>query len=228
MSGKHLEVPRHEAPTLEIVTFETGPLQENAYLVIDRKSRDAAIVDPGDDGDQLIAAIEELGATLRAIWLTHAHFDHVGAVKALRTRFAVPAWLHEADIPMFEAGPYQAASYGLPFDGDETPSERLVEGQGLRVGGLSFTVMHTPGHSPGHVTIYGHGVALVGDCLFAGSIGRTDLPLGNGAQLVRSLLRLVALPPETRVLPGHGPATTVAEERRSNPFILELLARSRR
>ena len=210
---------------LEIVTFETGPLQENAYLLVDRDSRDAAIVDPGDDGDQLIAAIEQGGAKLRAIWLTHAHFDHIGAVKALRTHFSVPVHLHDADIQMFEAGPFQAASYGIPFDGDESPSERFVEGQGLALGGLSFTVMHTPGHSPGHVTIHGHGVALVGDCLFAGSIGRTDLPLGNGTELGRSLLRIVALPSETRVLPGHGPATTVAEERRSNPHILDLLSR---
>jgi glyoxylase-like metal-dependent hydrolase (beta-lactamase superfamily II) len=213
---------------LEVVTFETGPLQENAYLVIERESRDAAIVDPGDDGDQLIAAIGEAGARLGAIWLTHAHFDHIGAVKALRTHFAVPVFLHEADIRMFEAGPFQAASYGLPFEGDEVPSERLVEGQGLRLGRLSFTVMHTPGHSPGHVTIHGYGIALVGDCLFAGSIGRTDLPLGNAPELGRSLLRIVALPPETRVLPGHGPATTVAAERRSNPFILDLLARAPR
>lgn len=212
-------------PVLEIVTFETGPLQENAYLVVDRDRRDAAIVDPGDDGDQLIAAIEHAGAELRAIWLTHAHFDHIGAVKALRTHFSVPVHLHEADVPMFEAGPFQAASYGIPFDGDEIPSHRFVDGQGLTLGGLSFTVMHTPGHSPGHVTIHGHGVALVGDCLFAGSIGRTDLPLGNGAELGRSLLRIVALPPETRVLPGHGPATTVAEERRSNPYVLDLLSR---
>lgn len=220
--------PGLEEPGLDVVTLETGPLQENAYLVIDRASRDAVIVDPGDDGDQLIAAIERSGALLRAIWLTHAHFDHVGAVKAVRTRFAVPAWLHAADIPMFEAGPFQAASYGLPFEGDEIPAERLSEGQGLALGGLSFTVMHTPGHSPGHVTIHGHGIALVGDCLFAGSIGRTDLPFGNSAELGRSLLRIVALPPETRVLPGHGPATTVAEERRSNPYILDLLARAPR
>jgi len=213
------------SPVLDILTFETGPLQENAYLVVDRDRRDAAIVDPGDDGDQLIAAIEQAEAKLRAIWLTHAHFDHIGAVKALRTHFSVPVHLHEADIRMFEAGPFQAASYGLPFDGDEVPSGRFVDGQGLTLGGLSFTVMHTPGHSPGHVTIYGHGVALVGDCLFAGSIGRTDLPLGNGADLGLSLLRIVALPPETRVLPGHGPATTVAEERRSNPYILDLLSR---
>ena len=213
------------SPVLDIVTFETGPLQENSYLVVDRDGRDAAIVDPGDDGDQLIAAIEKAEAKLLAIWLTHAHFDHIGAVKALRTHFSVPVLLHEADIPMFEAGPFQAASYGIPFDGDEVPAGRFVDGQGLTLGGLSFTVMHTPGHSPGHVTIYGHGVALVGDCLFAGSIGRTDLPLGNGAELGRSLLRIVALPPETRVLPGHGPATTVAEERRSNPYILDLLSR---
>ena len=213
---------------LEVVAFETGPLQENSFLLIDRVSGDAVIADPGDEGQRLIEAIEQADARLRAIWLTHAHFDHVGAVKALRTHFKVPVYLHEKDIPMFEAGPFQAASYGLPFDGDEIPSERFVEGQGLRVGGLSFTVMHTPGHSPGHVTLHGHGVALVGDCLFAGSIGRTDLPLGNSAELGRSLLRIVALPPETRVLPGHGPATTIAEERRSNPFILELLSRGLR
>jgi glyoxylase-like metal-dependent hydrolase (beta-lactamase superfamily II) len=208
---------------VEVLTFETGPLQENAYLVIDRASRAAAMVDPGEDADILIAAVEKTGAQLKAVWLTHAHFDHVGAVKAVRRRFEVPVFLHEADIAMFEAGPFQAASYGLPFDGDETPKERFVEGQGLQLGGLSFTVMHTPGHSPGHVTIHGQGIALVGDCLFAGSIGRTDLPFGNIADFSRSLLRIVALPPETRVLPGHGPATTVGDERRTNPYILELL-----
>lgn len=215
-------------PSLEVIRFETGPLQENAWLVVDRASDDAVMVDPGDDGADLIAGIQAAGATLRAIWLTHAHFDHVGAVRALREHFGVPAFLHEADIPMFEAGPFQAASYGIPFDGDEVPSERFVEGQGVRVGGLSFTVMHTPGHSPGHVVLHGHGVALVGDCLFAGSIGRTDLPLGNAADLGRSLRRIVALPPGTRVLPGHGPPTTVAEEKRSNPWVLELLSRDAR
>ena len=211
------------SPPLDVVAFETGPLQENAYLVIDRDSRSAAMVDPGDDGNRLIADVERRDVRLLAIWLTHAHFDHVGAVKALREHFDVPVYLHEADVPMFEAGPFQAASYGLSFEGDELPGERFFDGQGLGLGGLSFTVMHTPGHSPGHVTVHGHGIALVGDCLFAGSIGRTDLPFGNTAELGRSLRRILALPPETRVLPGHGPATTVGVERRSNPFILELL-----
>ena len=211
-------------PALEVVGLETGPLQENAWLIVDRESGKAAIADPGDDGERLISVIEGAGVALTAIWLTHAHFDHIGAVRAVRERFGVPVYLHEADLPMFEAGPFQAASYGLPFEGDQPPGERFVEGQGLRLGGLSFSVMHTPGHSPGHVTIHGHGIALVGDCLFAGSIGRTDLPFGNTAQLGRSLRRIVALAPETRVLPGHGPETTVAAERRSNPYILELLA----
>ena len=209
---------------VEVLTFETGPLQENAYLVIDRATRDAVMVDPGEDADMLISAVEQANVQLQAIWLTHAHFDHVGAVKAVRVRFGVPVYLHEADIPMFEAGPFQAASYRLPFDGDQAPGERFVEGQGLRLGELSFSVMHTPGHSPGHVTIHGHGIALVGDCLFAGSIGRTDLPFGNVADFGRSLRRIVALPPETRVFAGHGPATTVGDERRTNPYILELLA----
>lgn len=210
-------------PLLEVVPFETGPLRENAYLVFDRNSGEGAMVDPGDEGARLIAAVEHAGVTLSAIWLTHAHFDHVGAVRAVRRHFNVPVFLHEADVPLFEAGPFQAASYGLAFDGDEVPSGRFHEGQGLRLGGLSFTVMHTPGHSPGHVIVHGHGIALVGDCLFAGSIGRTDLPLGNPVELARSLERIVALPPDTRVLPGHGPGTTIGVERRSNPWLLELV-----
>jgi hydroxyacylglutathione hydrolase len=152
----------------------------------------------------------------------------VGAVRSLRTHFNVPVFLHADDLQLFEAGPFQAASYGLPFDGDIPPSERFVEGQGLTLGKLSFTVMHTPGHSPGHVVIHGNGIALVGDCLFAGSIGRTDLPLGNGGELAGSLRRIMALAPETRVFPGHGPETTIGAERRSNPYILELLGRESR
>jgi hydroxyacylglutathione hydrolase len=215
------------ASSLEVVSFETGPLQENAYLVIDRASGAAVMVDPGDEGERLIGAIERENVSLGAIWLTHAHFDHIGAVAPVRRRFDVPVYLHEGDLRIFEAGPFQAASYGIPFEGDDLPGERLAEGQGLTLGGLSFTVMHAPGHSPGHVVIHGHGIALVGDCLFAGSVGRTDLPFGSAVELGRSLDRIVALPPETRVLPGHGSATTVGEERRTNPWLPELIGLTR-
>jgi len=208
--------------TVRVERFTVGPLEENAYLVIDPDSGEAAMVDPGDEGDRLVTAVLDSGATLRAIWLTHAHFDHIGAVRAVRERFVVPVYLHELDLPLFMVGPRQAASWGLHVEGDDPPGERFHDGQELSLGSLSFRVMHAPGHSPGHVVLVGAGIALVGDCLFAGSIGRTDLPLSVPGDLDRSLVRIAALPPDTRVLPGHGPATTVGAEVRSNPFLQHL------
>jgi glyoxylase-like metal-dependent hydrolase (beta-lactamase superfamily II) len=207
---------------LEIQQFEVGPLAENAWLVVDRPSGVAALVDPGDEAQRLIEAVDHSGARLEAIWLTHAHFDHIGAVGALRRHFAVPVWLHEADVRLFEAGPSQAAAWGIPFQGDAAPGCRFHEGEPVTLGTLSFDVLHTPGHAPGHVVLVGHGVAFVGDCLFAGSVGRSDLPLANPMDLNRSLARLAALPGDTRVLPGHGPETTIGRELRTNPFLQHL------
>lgn len=196
-----------------------GAFQENAYVLVDESKGEAALIDPGEDGDVLWQTAESVGATVRAIWLTHAHVDHVGGIAEVRRRAPVPVYLHPADRSLYDNAANQALMFGLRIEPPPAPDRALAEGDVLEVGGLTFTVWHVPGHSPGHVCFHGHGVAFVGDCLFAGSIGRTDLPLSSPAALVRSLKRLLTLPDETIVHPGHGPSTTIGEERASNPFL---------
>ena len=202
-----------------ISTHTVGPFQENCYLLADAASGDAVLIDPGDEGDRLVAAVEHSGVTLRALWITHGHVDHIGGIAAVKRRWEVPVHLHPLDESLYKAGSRQAAYYGLPFDEPPPPDRSFAEGDRIALGGLEFDVLHCPGHAPGHVVFHGHGVLFGGDCLFAGSIGRTDLPMSNPADLSASLERLSALPPETRVLPGHGPETTIGIELRTNPFL---------
>lgn len=204
---------------MNVLTITVGAFQENSYLVVDEESQHAVIVDPGGEPLRLIGEIERSTATLDAIWITHAHVDHVGAIASVKERWNVPVYLHPADKRLYEAAGRQAEVYGLPFEEPPTPDKEFVDGQKLQVGNAEMSVMHTPGHSPGHVVIHGNGIALVGDCLFAGSIGRTDLPMSNPQQLSESLKKIASLPPETVVYPGHGPDTTIGEERVSNPFL---------
>ena len=205
---------------MKVRTFTVGPFQENSYLVVDERSRHAVLIDPGDEAPRLLAALAETGAELDAIWVTHGHVDHVGAIAALRRKLPqVPVLLHPADLPLYRAAAQHGLAFGATIEQPPDPSGALADGQTLSVGALRFTVMHAPGHAPGHVVIHGEGVAFVGDCLFAGSVGRTDLPLSDGAQLMRTLEHLAALPPETVVYSGHGPATTIARERAENPFL---------
>ncbi|MDE3127933.1 MAG: MBL fold metallo-hydrolase [Gemmatimonadota bacterium] len=196
-----------------------GPFQENCYLVVDPDARRAVLVDPGDEPERLLAMIARAGVPLDAIWLTHAHLDHVGAINAVRRVHPVPVWLHPADRPLYDRAAEVAAMYGLPFDQPEPPDRELAEGDRLTVGGLRFDVLHTPGHAPGHVVFLGHGLMLGGDLLFRGSVGRTDLPFSSGADMDASLARLGGLAPDTIVHPGHGPATTIGEELATNPFL---------
>ncbi|MFL5482730.1 MAG: MBL fold metallo-hydrolase [Gemmatimonadaceae bacterium] len=204
---------------MQVKTLTVGAFQENCYLLIEESSQKGAIVDPGGEGETLLKEIERSRVTLEAIWITHAHVDHVGAIASIKDRWNVPVYLHPADRRLYEAAGRQAEVYGVPFEEPPAPDEDLVDGQKLKLGNAEMTVMHAPGHSPGHVVIHGNGIALVGDCLFAGSIGRTDLPMSNPQQLSESLKKIASLPPETVVYPGHGPDTTIGEERVSNPFL---------
>ncbi|MEO5589033.1 MAG: MBL fold metallo-hydrolase [Gemmatimonadaceae bacterium] len=196
-----------------------GALQTNCYLVEDPDSDALAIIDPGAEPERLIAAIEETGREPEVIWVTHAHLDHIGGIAAIKRRWDIPIWLHPLDQPLYRIGGKQAELYGLPFDEPPMPDKFYGEGDKLSLGALELTVMHAPGHAPGHVVLHGHGNAIVGDCLFAGSVGRTDLPFSKPHDLTASLERIAALPSETIVHPGHGMNTTIGEERRSNPFL---------
>lgn len=204
---------------MKVETITVGAFQENSYLIVDEGSNRAVIVDPGGEGERLIDAIEATDAKLEAIWITHAHVDHVGAIASIKRKWDVPIYLHPADRRLYEAASRQAEVYGLPFEESPPPDREFADGQKVEVGDIEMRVMHAPGHAPGHVVIYGDGIALVGDCLFAGSIGRTDLPFSNPPALAATLEKLAALPPETVVYPGHGVETTIGEERLSNPFL---------
>lgn len=208
------------APDIRFATV--GAFQENTYLVVDPATRRAILVDPGAEPDTLIALVESSGAVLEAIWLTHAHLDHVGGIVGVKRRWDVPVHLHPADRPLYDNAARQAAAYGLPFEQPGPPERELAEGDRLTVGGLTFAVRHTPGHAPGHCVFLGHGVMLGGDLLFAGSIGRTDLPLSDPAAMQRSLEHVAGFPPQTVVYPGHGPHTTIGVERATNGFLTGL------
>jgi glyoxylase-like metal-dependent hydrolase (beta-lactamase superfamily II) len=197
-----------------------GIFEENCYLVADESSGKAVIIDPGDEAARLIGMVRDAGVTLEAIWLTHAHVDHIGAVAAVRREFGVPVFLHPLDLPYYtRLSARSAEMYGMDFEQPDPPEHELADGDVLACGSLRFTVMHVPGHAPGLVSFNGHGAAFGGDLLFAGSIGRTDLPLASPTDMDASLERFATLPDETIVLPGHGPRTTLAREKLSNPFL---------
>jgi len=202
----------------------TGPLQENAVLVAGAAG-EGFLFDPGDDAERVLALVRESGVTVRGILLTHAHFDHIGAVQPVREALGVPVHLHPADLPLYRLGAASAARWNLPFVQPQPPEHEIAQGQTFTAGDLTLTARELPGHAPGHVVFVGRsgeapGFVVAGDTLFQGGIGRTDLPGGNHPQLIAGIEReLLSLPDDTAVYPGHGRATTVGAERRTNPFL---------
>jgi len=196
-----------------------GAFQENSYIVVDTATQRGVLVDPGGEPEQIVAMVRASGATLEAIWLTHAHIDHIGAIAPVKRQWDIPIFMHPADKPLYDRGAMQAAAYGVPFEQPPDPDYDLADGDVLTVGSLQFDVLHVPGHAPGHVAFVGGRQMLGGDLLFAGSIGRTDLPLSDPDRMIESLERVATLPDETVVYPGHGPTTSIGRERATNPFL---------
>jgi hydroxyacylglutathione hydrolase len=205
---------------LEMLTV--GPFQENCYLIGDEASGVGAVVDPGDEAARIAMAVEQTGLEIGSIIVTHAHIDHVGGVTALVDEYACPVLMHAEAEPMLEQLPTQALMMGLRFGKIPTVDRHIGEGETLEVGDLRLSPLYTPGHAPGHLAFYiqDEGLVLSGDALFAGSVGRVDLPGGSMEVLMRSIEeRLMTLPDETRVYPGHGPQTEIGSERATNPFL---------
>ncbi|MGZ5330996.1 MAG: MBL fold metallo-hydrolase [Solirubrobacterales bacterium] len=209
---------------MDLRMLTVGPVQENCFVFRRDGSEAALIVDPGDEAPRILAAVEDLGAKVEAILLTHTHFDHIGAVAPVAEATGAPVWVPEIEAPVL-ADPMAWTPPGFgPFEGYEA-DHTLKGGEKLELAGFEIDVIHTPGHSPGHVTfsIPDEQAIFSGDVLFQGSVGRVDLPGGDGPTLMESLRNLVeSLPPETRVHPGHMGLTTLGAERQSNPFLLEL------
>ncbi len=199
-----------------------GPLEENCYIISDETTKQAIVVDPGDEPDRIIELVENDGLKITSIICTHAHFDHIGAAGDIKRATGAQLLLHRDDIELYDGAKDQAAFWGLDIHDIPLPDGYLEEGSVLDVGNMTFRVLHTPGHSPGGICLYGEGIVITGDTLFRDSVGRTDFQGGDMAKLRKSFKRLLELPEETTVLSGHGSDTTIGRERRENLFAKEL------
>lgn len=197
-----------------------GPIMANCYILGCERTKSAAVIDPGEDADRILMKLAEEKLTLEYIINTHGHFDHVGGNSQLKNASGAELVIHKADEPMLAELGRAAASFGLSAENSPPPDKTVDEGDVISFGDISLKVLHTPGHSPGGISLLTDKIVFVGDSLFAGSIGRTDLPGGDYNTLITSIkTKLLALDEDTTVYTGHGPATTIRQEKRVNPFL---------
>jgi glyoxylase-like metal-dependent hydrolase (beta-lactamase superfamily II) len=206
-----------------------GLFRENCWIIGSRRTGEAVVVDPGDEPDEILALARDMGVRITRIVCSHAHLDHLMAVGPIKERTGAPFLLHPHDLGIAAKVPQAAALWlGRAVPPPPPPDALLAEGDDIEVAGVQLRVLHTPGHTQGSVSLYGAGMLFSGDTLFRGSIGRTDLEGGNGPQLLNTIVdKLLRLPDDTIVLPGHMAQTTIGHERRTNPFILAELRRRR-
>lgn len=203
-------------------TFAVGPLQCNCTLICDETTKEALIIDPGDEIPQILKRLEKHSAKLKQIIVTHAHIDHVGGALRLKRLTGAPIYLNEKDLPLLKMMDMQAGWLGIEPPEVAPPDVSADDSTIIGLSTLPATVLHTPGHTPGSICLHfqTQDLLIAGDTLFAGSIGRTDLPGGDSSKILRSIHeRLLILPEETTVIPGHGVKTTIAQERDQNPFL---------
>ena len=203
-----------------IKEMAVGPMMANCFIVGCDETKDAVVIDPGDDTDRILLALADLALKVRYIINTHGHFDHVGGNRKMKAATGADILIHSLDAHMLGALSSTAAAWGLSTDDSPPPDRTVEDGDRIDFGTLTLTVIHTPGHSPGGIALYTEGNVFVGDTLFAGSIGRTDFPGGDFGTLISSIRnKLFVLGDDVRVFTGHGPETTIGRERQFNPFL---------
>jgi len=203
-----------------VKTLSVGPIMANCYIIGCEETKNAAVIDPGDEADRILLALSEEKLKVQYILNTHGHFDHVGANKRLKDVTGAKLAIHPDDIVMLESVNMAAASFGMSVENSPAPDLTIKDGDTITIGNISLNVIHTPGHSPGGVSFHTNGIVFVGDTLFAGSIGRTDFPGGDFNTLIASIKnKLFVLGDDVQALTGHGPATTIGQEKQTNPFL---------
>ncbi|MFC1871609.1 MBL fold metallo-hydrolase [Chloroflexota bacterium] len=202
-----------------IESVVVGPFASNCYIVGSEATKEGMIIDTGDDADQIMDRVNGLGLDIKIIVLTHEHVDHIGALKPVKEATGAEIAIHAADAAALQGQGVRTA-FGFSYPATPPPDRLLQDGDSLNIGGLQFLVLHTPGHTTGGICLLGNGVVFTGDTLFNYSIGRTDFPGGSQSQLLNGIhTKLMVLPDDTIVYPGHGPESSVGTERRGNPFL---------